>query len=120
MHELSIAQNILDIVREHVPEARRSEVRAVTIRLGELAGVVADSLEFCFSAIVSDTLLSQAVLKIDRIPIRMHCSTCGKISTIEGLAFLCQACAGQNIQVISGTELQVSEIELADAPREAV
>jgi hydrogenase nickel incorporation protein HypA/HybF len=120
MHELSIAQNILEIVREHVPEARCSEVQAVTIRLGELAGVVAESLEFCFSAIVSDTPLSHAVLRIDRIPIRMRCSACEKTSTLEGPAFVCPQCAGQNIQLISGTELQVIEIELADAPSEAV
>ena len=50
MHELGVAQEILDIVRRYVPDTEAARVRDVRVRVGELAGVVADSLEFCFSA----------------------------------------------------------------------
>jgi Zn finger protein HypA/HybF involved in hydrogenase expression len=48
MHELGVAQSILDIVRQYVPEDQERAVRAVKIRIGEMAGIVADSLEFAF------------------------------------------------------------------------
>ena len=55
MHELSVAQGILDLVQHYVPEGQAPDVRAVTVRVGALSGIVADSLEFCFSAIVAGT-----------------------------------------------------------------
>jgi hydrogenase nickel incorporation protein HypA/HybF len=65
MHELGIAQSILDLVREHVPDSQAVAVRAVTVRIGDLAGIVTESLDFCFGAIVSDTPYRNAFLKIE-------------------------------------------------------
>lgn len=120
MHELSIAQNILEIVREYVSEERAAEVQAVKVRVGELSGVVAESLEFCFSAIISDTALKHATLKIESVPAQLHCSACGHSCSPDGLLFRCPGCGAGSIQLVSGTELQVIEIELADTATEAL
>lgn len=116
MHELSIARKLLELVRQHVPEARSPEVRTITVALGEMAGIAAESLQFCFSAIVRDTPLSQAALKIERVPVRLRCSDCGHTFDVEGLTSSCPQCDGRSIQLISGKEFQVVEIELAEAP----
>ena len=55
-HELSLAQGILDLVRRHVPDGQEGLVRAVTVRVGRLSGVVTESLDFCFGAIVAGRL----------------------------------------------------------------
>ena len=68
MHELGVAQSILDLVREHVPDGQAGAVRAVTVRVGDLAGVVAESLDFCFGAIVMGTPYNGAFLKIEHTP----------------------------------------------------
>jgi hydrogenase nickel incorporation protein HypA/HybF len=114
MHELSIAQSILDIVREYVPEPRSAAVQSIKVRLGGLSGVVPESLDFCFSAITSDTSLRQAKLNIERVETQLHCGDCGETSTIEGPIFLCSKCGSPNIKLVSGTELQIVEIELAE------
>jgi Zn finger protein HypA/HybF involved in hydrogenase expression len=44
MHELAIAQNILEIVNQSVPEEQAAAVRLVRIRIGQLSGVVPESL----------------------------------------------------------------------------
>ncbi|HUL75159.1 MAG TPA: hydrogenase maturation nickel metallochaperone HypA [Vicinamibacterales bacterium] len=67
MHELGLANNILDIVRQYVPAERACAVRSVRVRVGDLAGVVPDSLAFCFSAIVIDTPYDRASLAIDHV-----------------------------------------------------
>jgi Zn finger protein HypA/HybF involved in hydrogenase expression len=67
MHELSIAQSILDIVREYIPEPRSAEAQSIKVRLGGLSGVVPASLDFCFSAITNDTSLRQAKLNIELV-----------------------------------------------------
>ena len=120
MHELSIAQNILDIVRDYVTEERYGEVQAVKVRLGELSGVQAESLDFCFSAIVGETALKHAALKIEHVPPRLHCAACGNSCAADGLLCRCPGCGDRNVKLVSGTELQVTEIELADMPSEAL
>ena len=67
MHELSVANSILDIVCRHVPAAQGPLVRAVRVCVGDGAGVLPDSLEFCFEAIVAATPYASARLAVDRV-----------------------------------------------------
>jgi hydrogenase nickel incorporation protein HypA/HybF len=120
MHELSVAQDILEIVRQYVPRDQEQEVRRIRLRVGTLSGIVPDSLEFCFAAIVSDTPLAKATLSIERVPTRTDCPDCGNSSVVENPVFICEACGSAAVRVISGTELQVLEIELGDQEAEAV
>jgi hydrogenase nickel incorporation protein HypA/HybF len=114
MHELSVAQGILDLVQHHVPEDQARDVREVTVRIGALSGIVADSLEFCFSAIVAGTPYDGASLAIERVPTRATCNGCSREFGIEELVFRCPHCGGPSIRVVSGDELQVTSVELAD------
>ena len=114
MHELSIAQSIVDIIRQYVSDAQEPDVRAVRIRVGQMSGVVADSLEFCFGAIVQGTSLSGASLGIEETPLQSKCIGCGETFAVEGTSFQCPKCGSGEVQVISGTELQVVEIELME------
>ncbi len=114
MHELSIAQNILEIVREHLPAEVPCQVKSVRIRVGYGAGIVPDSLEFCFSALIAKTPLQGAVLEIERVPFVVKCNTCGKCSSNESEIFLCSFCGGNDVTMVSGNELQVIAIDLFD------
>jgi hydrogenase nickel incorporation protein HypA/HybF len=68
VHELGLAWNILEIVGQYVPPQRAGAVRDVRVRIGEEAGVLADSLAFCFGAIVTGTPFEAARLAIERVP----------------------------------------------------
>ncbi len=114
MHELSLAQGIVDIIGQYVPEEQLADVRVVRIRVGQMAGVVADSLEFSFCAIVAGTSLEQAKLDIVEVPLKSKCSSCDTEFPVEGLAFSCPTCGSKEVLVTSGTELQVAEIEVAE------
>ncbi len=118
MHELGVAQGILELVRQHVPQDQAPYVRAVTVRLGTLSGVVADSLDFCFSAIVAGTVYGGATLSIERVPTRATCGDCTREFDIDGLVFRCPHCGASRIRLVSGDELQVTSVELADAEPE--
>jgi hydrogenase nickel incorporation protein HypA/HybF len=115
VHELSIAQSIIDIVLQHLPEEVDGEVRSVKVRLGRLSGVVPQSLDFCFSSIVDETPLRGARLEIEPVPVRAECLTCGDAFTREDDAvYICPQCRGTEIRFITGTELQVAEVTLED------
>jgi hydrogenase nickel incorporation protein HypA/HybF len=114
MHELGIARDIVDIVEQYVSVEQMPAVRCVRLKLGNLSGIVPESLAFCFEAIVANTPMSGAGLKILRVPTVADCADCGNSFEVEEPAFLCPACGGLGIKVISGTELQVVDIELED------
>jgi len=114
MHELSIAQNIVDIVREHLPPEDRHLVRTVKLKIGDMAGVVPESLEFCFTAITASTPFAGAKLEIKRIPLRARCSSCRTEFDVQEFAFACPCCGAANVDIIAGRELQVTSIDVLE------
>jgi len=114
MHELSIAQNILDIIGEHVPSEQRRQIRIIRLKVGEQAGVVPESLEFCFNTLIEGTNLQGAVLEMERVPFMVKCNTCGNASGNESGILLCSSCSGNDVTMISGNELQITAMEISD------
>jgi hydrogenase nickel incorporation protein HypA/HybF len=114
MHELSIAQSILEIVRQNLPLDREVSVSVVRLRIGVMAGVIPDSLEFCFSAIAQGTPAEGAALEIEHVPLTARCAACGRESAIEPTRFICPLCGSNDLTVAGGREMQVREIEIAD------
>jgi len=119
MHELSLAAGILEIVQHNVPPVDAARVRAVRVRVGELAGVVPDSLAFCFAAIVAGTPYATAVLAIDHVPADAACSECGRVTGLSAAQVVCPACGALGLAIRHGEELQVVDVELDDAPEMA-
>ncbi len=111
MHELSIAQEILNIVRSNLPEGN-TRVISVRVKVGKLSGVLSDSLKFCFESIVYQTEFDGAVLDIIDVPIKIKCNECETESIINDPIFCCPNCNSFNVQMIEGRELQITEIEI--------
>jgi len=119
MHELSIAESILDIIRQNVPREELGNVYTVNMKVGEMAGVVCDSLEFSFQALTAGTPLAKASLSIDHIPFQIHCRSCDKTLQSQFGLSVCPWCSGIETNVVSGTELQVVSIDLREPVSEA-
>ena len=113
MHELSIAQEIIDIV-EQSASGKIESVTSVRVKLGKLSNVLADSLRFCFEALVSSTPMKNAKLEILEIPITVLCNKCGVTSEINGFEYFCANCSSSDIKVETGNEMHIAAIELSD------
>jgi hydrogenase nickel incorporation protein HypA/HybF len=118
MHELSIAQDILSIIKQNVPHEELKNIQNVNVKIGDMAGVVPDSLEFSFQAITSETEMKDARLVIEKIPFVLECNSCKKNSTNEIGIRICSHCGSQDTAVISGLEMQVVDIELNEVNSE--
>lgn len=114
MHELALAQEIVAMVARHIPPAQASRVRAVHVRIGELAGVVPDSLEFCFSAVVAGTVWESADLVMARVPAEACCLDCAATFPTQAPGAGCPACGSSFVRMTHGQELHVDAVELAD------
>ena len=119
MHEMSVAQSIVDIVRQYVPAAQAPGVTAVRVRVGSLSGIVAESLDFCFGALVAGTELDRARLDIEHVPTVCLCRECGVRFEPEALIFFCPSCGSGRAQLLSGSDLQVVHVELEERPQGA-
>lgn len=112
MHELSIAQNIIEIVKENVPEKDFSDVKNILLEIGEMSGIETDSLKFCFDAIKNETPFGNAEMKIKKIPFVLFCNNCKSETTnIYGIK-LCEKCGSSDTIIVSGKEMKIIEVEL--------
>ncbi|HMQ78724.1 MAG TPA: hydrogenase maturation nickel metallochaperone HypA [Ignavibacteria bacterium] len=114
MHELSLAQNIIETVKQNVTADELIKVREVIVEVGAFSGVVADSLKFSFEAITSGTELNDAIMTIVDIPFTLKCGECGSESSTEIPMLLCSICGSSNTQILSGDELRVKELKLVE------
>ncbi len=114
MHELGVAHEILALVQQHVPEAAASRVTAVRVRVGDLAGIVVPSLDFCFEAIVAGTPWSGARLVVERVPAAAACLDCATEFATEAPGAGCPHCGGGRVRMTRGRELHVDAVDLSD------
>ena len=116
MHEMGIALEIIDIASASIPPSDVPvRVEKVNLKVGKMAAIVADSLRFCFEIAAKDGPLAGAVLQIEEIPVRARCKQCDAEWTIHEPVFQCQQCGSGQIDIISGRELNIESIEIADA-----
>jgi len=115
MHEMGIAIQIVEIATASIPaDMQQNRVAKVNLKVGKLAAVVPDSLRFCFQVAVKDTPLEGAVLSIEELPVVARCNACEKEWTISNPAFTCPACNSGSLEILSGRELDIESIELAE------
>jgi hydrogenase nickel incorporation protein HypA/HybF len=110
VHELSIAQSLVSLVEQRLPDGV-TRVTAVEMRLGALAGVVRGALEFCYEIATDGTPLQGSVLRIEELPVVIHCPSCRADRTLEGVAFKCPVCGTLSGDVRQGRELDLAAIE---------
>jgi hydrogenase nickel incorporation protein HypA/HybF len=109
---MSIAEGILDIALDYASRSHAKRIREIGLKLGEMSGVVEDSLTFSFRVIAKGTAAEDAKLKIERIPLMGRCSKCGREFHIEHYDFFCPVCGDGVLVTISGREMQVDYLEV--------
>jgi hydrogenase nickel incorporation protein HypA/HybF len=108
MHELSIAQSVVDAVCERA--AGRS-VHSVRLRVGALTAVVPEAMRFCFDLAVEGTVAEGARLDIEHRLGTAHCRSCGCDVELADLILLCP-CGSADLEVTAGRELQIVSMEV--------
>lgn len=117
MHELSIANQLVELACQRVRQEGVVEVRAITIRVGALTCVHSDSLTFCFDAVAENTVIAGAELKIVKVPVTVFCPNCQREIELAGIQPLCcTVCQMPCGEVRQGNELELESIEVVEQP----
>jgi len=112
MHEIGIANSILDAVRAEAERHSGTEPRKVAVRIGELAAVDADALRFAFEILTRDTDLETLELDIELCPRRQHCCACGAEFDVIDYKLHCPQCGEERSECISGEQLELAYLEM--------
>lgn len=112
MHELSLAQGIVEIVCDAARAERFTRVRRVRIAVGALAAVEPDALAFGFEMASRGTVVEGAELSIERPPGAGYCLGCSAEVKLAERGEPCPACGSHRVMVSGGEDLRVIDLEV--------
>jgi hydrogenase nickel incorporation protein HypA/HybF len=112
MHELSLAENIMQIIEETALEQKFNRVKTVWLEIGQLACVEQESLRFYFDVVTQDSIAQQAKLEIIEIAGQALCNQCDRNVPIATHYEACPHCGNYALQVIQGDGMQIIELEV--------
>ncbi len=116
MHELSICEGIIAVATDALRglPAPPPSVTRITVQIGRLTGIVADSLRYHFELLSAGTALDGARLVVEEVPIRGRCADCAAEFEIPTLFFSCPLCGSGFVDLRSGHELRVVSLDTAE------
>jgi len=114
MHEMGIANSVLDAVRTEMGRHPGTYPCKIGVRIGEMAAIDQDALRFCFEAMILETDLSSLELAIEVCPRRHRCQACAREFVVRDYDSRCPQCASLETVCISGDELELAYLEVGE------
>lgn len=111
MHELSIAESVVQIASQQADGRRVSKVQ---MKIGHLRQVVPSALAFSFELVAQGTPVEGAELEMEELPAVGRCGDCGVESQLGSFPLQCQGCGGFELEIMAGEELLVESLELEE------
>ena len=112
MHELSIAQSVIEQVEVVARREKAVRVLTVTLTIGALSGVERESLEFVFPMAAEGTLAEKAALAVEEVPARLTCRACRAESDARMPLLACGKCGSGDVEISGGRDLFIKSVEL--------
>lgn len=121
MHELSIAQSLIERATDVALLERADVVLSLRLRIGDLAGVDTDALRFSFDLAAEGTPCAGARLEIERVPVTARCPRCDQATELASpYRFVCAVCGDPTSELVTGNELELTAVEIdQDEPARA-
>ncbi|HEU4495137.1 MAG TPA: hydrogenase maturation nickel metallochaperone HypA [Rubrobacteraceae bacterium] len=111
MHELAIADSVVQVASRH---ANGRRVTKVCLKVGHLRQVVPSALAFSFELVARGTPVEGAQLEMKEVPARGRCRRCKAVSRLQSFPLQCAACGSLDLELIAGEELYVESLEMEE------
>ncbi len=113
MHEYSLVEALVRRVEEEARKRRATAVHALSVRIGELAGVDPELFQTAYDTFRAGTRCAEASLKVTYVPARWSCPAC-RTPIPRGEVLTCAACGrparldeGSDALTLDGIDLEV-------------
>jgi len=109
MHELSLAQEVIELSRREAENNNASSITEIELEVGVLCGVEPDAFESALSLLIRDTVLAEAKINIRRTAAYGTCNLCQNEFSMESRVTTCPGCGcfpgkirgGEHFRIIS-------------------
>ena len=112
MHEMSLAEGVLQLIEDAARAQSFTQVNTVRLEIGELSGVEPEAMRFCFDAVTRNSVAQGAQLEIITLPGVGWCMACAQSVPMKEVFGECPQCGGYQMQVTGGTEMRVKDLEV--------
>jgi len=120
MHELGIANSILEAVRTEVSRYPGQYATKVCVRIGELSAIDEEALRFSFEVLSRETDLEGLQLEVEFCPRKHRCRECGEVFIVRDYDIRCAQCASLQTECCGGDELAIAYLEVEEYGTSAV
>lgn len=117
MHELAVCQSLIAEVRRVASERNANDVTRIVVRIGPLSGVEPDLLANAYPIAAAGTPAADAELEIRFSGVRIRCRVCDAEADVAPNRLLCPSCGDLRTELVSGDELILESVELAEERR---
>ena len=112
MHELAVTENILNIALDEAKAAQAPKITKINLVVGELSGVVSESVQFYFDFLSKDSAAEEATLDFKVAPAQLRCRDCQTDFNPNDSAWICPNCQSSSIEIIAGRDCYIESIEV--------
>lgn len=112
MHEMSLCENVLQVLEQQAQAQNFRRVKTVWLEIGALSGVEPDAMRFGFEVVTQGSLADQARLEIIVVPGQAWCLPCGCEVLVQQLYDECPHCGGHQLQISGGDQMRIKELEV--------
>lgn len=113
MHELYLAESIINIVGDYAMRDGFKRVNSISLSCGLFSCIESKTLQFAFDVQAKDTPAEGAALDFKILPAAIHCFSCEKDLEVSAHTGVCPACGGLEVVLTAGTEeLQILELDV--------
>lgn len=115
MHEMSVAESMLDLIADAL--GGRAEIESVSLTLGPLAGINAASLKFCFTEVARQLSFGSPKLLINHVPANAECGDCYQPYDLYKPHDLCPYCNSMARSVTGGDDFTIDTVDVMETIR---
>jgi len=112
MHELSVTESLLEIALRHAEQANAQRIIRLNLVIGELSGIVDDSVQFYWDIVSQGTIAEGALLHFDRVPASLRCLDCEHTFPLNGRDYTCPECGERRVVTVGGDDFRLDSIEV--------
>ena len=112
MHELSVAQAIVDRIERILAQEKGRDVSRVVLSVGSLSGIDTAALAFAMPVVAADRGWEAVDWDIRPVRAAVRCATCGGESEPEDIFPVCRLCESTDVEIIRGRELLIDSVDI--------
>lgn len=113
MHEVGIAENLLEMALQAAKAQNASKIHAMRVLVGDMSGIVAESLEFAFSCVSEATIAEGCHLTLESESVTCFCHHCQTSFEPTDLVYFCPQCFNLSNDIRAGKDLVLTSLEVS-------